>query len=250
MNRLKGKVAVITGGSSGIGAASARLFQQEGAKVAIFGRGGEELSKLQKEMGPDTLAVEGDVSKLQDLERLFETVSQRFGKIDIVFANAGMNNPTNTVVDMPEDGFDKTFAVNVKGVYFTVQKAIPHLNKPASIILTSSVANVKGWPGNTVYAGTKAAIRCFARGMSSELLDRGVRVNVLSPGPTETAVFSPKDVPADKLEQMKKQITESLPVKRIADPEELAQAALFLASDESAFMLGSELVMDGGLTQL
>ena len=250
MDRLKGKVAVITGGSSGIGAASAKLFQQEGAQIAIFGRDKEELSKARDEIGPETLTVAGDVSKMEDLERLFAETSKKFGKIDVVFANAGMNNPTNTVVDMPEDGYDKTFAVNVKGVYFTVQKAIPFLNKPASIILTSSVGNVKGWPGNTVYAGTKAAVRCFARGMSAELRDREVRVNVLSPGPTDTDVFSPDDVPAEKLEQMKKQVIESLPAKRVADPAEIAQAALFLACDDSSFMLGSELVIDGGLTQL
>lgn len=250
MNRLKGKTAVITGGSSGIGAAAAKLFHKEGAKVVLFGRTEDELRKIETELGSDVLAVVGDVAKLDDLDRLFHTAHERFGKIDIVFANAGMNNPVDTVVDMPEDGFDTTFSVNAKGVYFTVQKAIPYLSSPASVILTSSVANVKGWPGNTVYAATKAAIRCFARGMSAELLDRQVRVNVLSPGPTETAVFSPSNVPADKLQQMKKQVIDSIPVKRIAEPDELAQAVVFLASDESMFMLGSELVMDGGLTQL
>ena len=250
MDRLKGKVAVITGGSSGIGAASAKLFHQEGARVAVFGRSDEELAKARDQIGPGTLTMAGDVSKLEDLERLFQAANKEFGKIDVVFANAGMNNPTETVVDMPEDGFDRTFAVNVKGMYFTVQKAIPYLNSPASVILTSSVGNVKGWPGNTVYAGTKAAVRCFARGMSAELLDRRIRVNVLSPGPTDTDVFSPDNVPAEKLEQMKKQIIESLPVKRVAEPVEIAQAALFLACDDSSFMLGSELIMDGGLTQL
>ena len=250
MGRLQGKHAVITGASSGIGAAAARLFQQEGAKVAIFGRSKAELEQLCRDMGSNALAVPGDVSKLEDLERLFKTAHDAFGKLDIVFANAGINNPVDTVVDMSERGFDETFAVNVKGVYFTVQKAIPYLNAPASIILTSSVANVKGWPGNTVYAASKAAIRCFARGMSAELLEHRVRVNALSPGPTETAVFSPKNVPAEKLAQMKQHVIDSLPVKRIAEPEEIARGALFLASDDSLFMLGSELVMDGGLTQL
>ena len=250
MDRLKGKVAVITGGSSGIGAASAKLFHQEGAKIVIFGRTEDEMQKMQKELGKDVLAVAGDVSKLEDLDRLFRSAHEKFGKIDIVFANAGMNNPLKTVVDMPEEGFDQTFSVNSKGAYFTVQKAIPYLNSPASVILTASVGNAKGWPGNTVYAASKAAIRCFARGMSAELLDRQVRVNALSPGPTETAVFSPQDVDTKKLEQMKKTVIDSIPVKRIADPNEIAQAALFLASDESSFMLGSELVVDGGLTQL
>ncbi len=250
MNELNGKVAVITGGSSGIGAASARLFFEQGAKVAVFGRNEEELKKVCSPFGERGLAVAGDVSRLADLQRLFESAHAAFGKIDVVFANAGMNNPTDTVVDMTEEGFDRTFAVNAKGVYFTVQKAIPYLNSPASVILTSSVGHMKGWAGNTVYAGTKAAVRAFARGMSAELLDRKIRVNVLSPGPTETEVFSPKDVPQEKLEQMKRQITEALPVKRIADPSEVAQAALFLAGEGSSFMLGSELVVDGGLTQL
>lgn len=250
MNRLEGKVAVITGGSSGIGAAVAKLFHKEGAQVVIFGRTEDEITQIEKELGSDALAVVGDVSKLVDLEHLFKSAHEKFGKIDIVFANAGMNNPLQTVVDMPEDGFDKTFSVNAKGVYFTVQKAIPYLNSPASIVLTSSVGNVKGWPGDTVYAGTKAAIRAFARGMSAELLDRKIRVNVLTPGPTETAVLSPKDVDAEKLEQMKKGVIESIPLKRIAEPDEIAHAVLFLASDESSFMLGSELVLDGGLTQL
>ncbi len=250
MGRLLGKVAVITGGSSGIGAATARLFHREGAKVVIFGRSEGEMTRLCREIGDGVIAVTGDVVKLDDLQLLFETAHVAFGRIDIVLANAGMNNPVNTVVDMPEEGFERTFAVNVKGAYFTVQKAVPYLNAPASIILTSSVANVKGWAGNTVYAGTKAAIRSFARGMSAELLDRQVRVNVLSPGPTETAVFSPDDVPKEKLDQMKQQVIQSLPVNRIAEPEELARGALFLASADSSFMLGSELVMDGGLTQL
>ena len=181
MDRLKGKTAVITGGNSGIGAATARLFRREGANVVIFGRSEDELRQVEAELGDAGLAVKGDVTKLEDLERLFHAAHGKFGKIDIVFANAGMNNPVDTVVDMSEDGFDRTFAVNAKGVYFTVQKAIPYLSSPASVILTSSVGGTKGWPGNTVYAATKAAVRCFACGMSAELADRKVRVNVLSP---------------------------------------------------------------------
>ncbi len=250
MKRLENKVAVITGGTSGIGAASARLFHQEGAKIVVFGRRTEEPPSLCEDLGDDMLSISGDVAEVKDLERLFRSAHDRFGRIDVVFANAGMNNPVDTVVDMSEDGYDRTFAVNAKGVYFTVQKAIPYLNSPASVILTSSVGHTKGWAGNTVYAATKAAVRAFARGMSAELLDRKVRVNVLSPGPTETAVFSPEDVPKEKLDQMKKGVIESLPVNRIADPDEIARAALFLASDDSSFMLGSEVVVDGGLTQL
>ncbi|TPW27736.1 glucose 1-dehydrogenase [Pararhizobium mangrovi] len=250
MARLAGKVAVITGGSSGIGAASARLFYKEGARVAVFARGEAELQRVVADFGENGLAIAGDVSRMADLDRLFNAVHDRFGRIDVLFANAGMNNPVDTVVDMSEEGYDRTFAVNAKGVYFTVQKAVPHLKDPASIILTSSVGHTKGWPGNTVYAATKAAIRAFARGMSGELVDRGVRVNVLSPGPTETDVFSPDDIPQEKLGEMKQGVIASLPVGRIAEPDEIARAALFLASDDSSFMLGSELAVDGGLTQL
>jgi NAD(P)-dependent dehydrogenase (short-subunit alcohol dehydrogenase family) len=248
MKKLEGKVAVITGGGRGIGAASARLFHEEGARIAIFGRTESVLSSLCAELGSNSMYVQGDVSKLADLDKLFRLTHDKFGPVDIVFANAGINNPLKTIEDMPEEGFNSTFDVNVKGVYFTVQRALPYLNKSASIILTSSVANVKGYPFTTIYAATKAAVRCFARGMSRELAGRGVRVNVLSPGPTD--LDDGNDEAVQQVKQNRTKLLETIPAKRVASPIEMAQGALFLASDSSSFMYGSELVMDGGLTQV
>jgi NAD(P)-dependent dehydrogenase (short-subunit alcohol dehydrogenase family) len=248
MKKLERKVAVITGGGRGIGAASARLFHEEGAKVAIFGRTESELSRLCAELGSNSMYVQGDVLKLADLEKLFRLTHDKFGPVDIVFANAGINNPPKTIDNMSEEDFNFVFDVNTKGVYFTVQKALPFLNKPASIILTSSVANVKGYPFTTIYAATKAAVRCFARGMSRELAERGVRVNVLTPGPTD--LDGENDEAVQQVKQNRARLLETIPAKRVASTAEIAQGALFLASDSSSFMFGSELVMDGGLTQV
>jgi NAD(P)-dependent dehydrogenase (short-subunit alcohol dehydrogenase family) len=248
MKKLERKVAVITGGGRGIGAASARLFHQEGAKVAIFGRTESELSSLCAELGSNSMYVQGDVLKVADLEKLFHLTHDKFGPVDIVFANAGINNPIKTIEDMTEDDFSFVFDVNAKGVYFTVQKALPYLNKPASIVLTSSVANGKGYPFTTIYAATKAAVRCFARGMSRELAERGVRVNVLTPGPTD--LDGENDEAVQQVKQNRLRLLETIPAKRVASIAEIAQGALFLACDASSFMYGSELVMDGGLTQV
>lgn len=251
MGQLEGKVAAITGASSGIGAATAHLFSREGAKVAIFARRVEPLDELVREIGADkALAVTGDVANLDDLDRFFALTAERFGKIDVLFANAGINNTLATVTYMPVEDFDRVFAVNVRGTYFTVQKAVPHLNNPASVILTSSVAHNRGWAMNTVYAASKSAIRCFARGMSAELADRGIRVNVLSPGPTDTAVLSGEGLPEEASRKMREAILADIPAGRIADPEELARAALFLAGEGSSYMYGSELSVDDGLVQL
>src|SRR6202166_2942940 len=242
MERLRGKVAVITGGSTGIGLASAKLFVKEGAHVFITGRRQKELDEAVKAIGSSVTGVQGDVAKLADLDRLYETVKKR-GRIDIVFANAGYGEFAS-LGSITEEHFDKLFNVNVKGTLFTVQKALPLLNDGGSIILTGSVASVKGTPAFWVYGGTKAAIRNFVRGWTVELKDRRIRANVLSPGPTDTPLVSQQspDVIA--------RIVSTIPIGRIGQPEEIAKSALFLASDDSSFVAGIELFVDGGRGQI
>jgi NAD(P)-dependent dehydrogenase (short-subunit alcohol dehydrogenase family) len=242
MGRLQGKVAVITGGTSGIGLAAARRFVQEGAYVFITGRRQQELDEAVRQIGSNVTGVQGDVAKLTDLDRLYETIGRR-GRLDIVFANAGLAEfaPLGGIT---EEFFDKLFDVNVKGALFTVQKALPLLNDGASIILTGSVGSVKGTPAFWVYGATKAAIRNFVRAWTLELKDRRIRSNVLSPGPTVTALVDQQ--PPDVIARM----VSSIPLGRMADPDEIAKAALFLASDDSSFVTGIELFVDGGRAQV
>src|ERR1700688_4049588 len=242
MERLRGKVAVITGGSTGIGLATAKLFVKEGAHVFITGRRQKELDEAVKAIGSSVTGVQGDVAKLADLDRLYETVKKR-GRIDIVFANAGYGEFAS-LGSITEEHFDKLFNTNVKGTLFTVQKALPLLNDGGSIILTGSVASVKGTPAFWVYGGTKAAIRNFVRGWTVELKDRRIRANVLSPGPTDTPLMNrqPTEVIA--------RIVSTIPIGRIGTSEEIAKAALFLASDDSSFVAGIELFVDGGRGQI
>jgi NAD(P)-dependent dehydrogenase (short-subunit alcohol dehydrogenase family) len=243
MGRLQNKVAVITGASSGIGFAAADLFVQEGAYVFITGRRRNELDAAVKAIGKNVTAVQGDVANLSDLDRLYETVRATGRRIDVVFANAGLGEflPLGKIT---EEHFDKLFNINVKGTLFTVQKALPLLNDGASIILTGSVASVKGTPAFWVYGATKAAIRNFVRGWTVELKDRRIRSNVLSPGPTDTPLVNrqPTEVIA--------RIVSTVPIGRIGTSEEIAKAALFLASDDSSFVAGIELFVDGGRGQV
>jgi NAD(P)-dependent dehydrogenase (short-subunit alcohol dehydrogenase family) len=248
-SRLKDKLAVITGGSSGIGLASAKAFIQEGARVAIAGRDQKTLDQAAKELGSNALVVRADVSKLADLDRLLGQVKEEFGRIDVLFANAGIA-PVMPFDHVTEEFFDAMFNVNAKGVYFTVQKALPLLSKGASVILTTTAAVEKGMPGISVYAASKAAVRSLARSMSAELIGRGIRVNVLSPGPVETPIVGKMGLTPEQAKGMFEHITNNLPMKRAAHADELAKAALFLASDESSFMLGSEIAVDGGMAQL
>lgn len=249
--RLDGKVAVITGGNSGIGLATAREFKANGAKVAIFGRSQKTLEQAAASLGAEALAVQGDVRKLGDLQRLFEQASARFGKIDVLVANAGIAKFA-LVASLPEELFDELNAILFKGVFFTVQKALPFLVDGASVILVGSAdADKLGRVGTSVYTAAKAAVRALARSMSVELLARRIRVNVLSPGMTDTPIISREGGPPGMTpEQLAAVITQTIPVRRRGNPEELAKAALFLASDDSSYCLGIELVVDGGMTQL
>ena len=249
MQKLQNKVAVITGGSSGIGLSIAKLFAQQGAKVAITGRNKSTLDKAVAEIGFSALAIQGDVSKLDDLTRIYQTVKEKFGYIDILVANAGVY-VLSPLAGFTEEMFDKVSDINFKGVFFTVQKALPVLNDGASVILVSSTVNGKGIPNHAAYSATKAAVRSLARSFSAELLNRKIRVNTLTPGPIDTPVFSSVTSSADEAKAMAEAMGNFTPAKRLGTPDEIAAAALYLASDESAFMLGAELLLDGGLRDL
>lgn len=249
MKALEGKVAVITGGSSGIGLATARLFKEVGARVAISGRNQEALDAAVKELGPGVVAVRSDVSNLGDLDRLFEVVTTKLGRIDVLFANAGIAKFAR-VSDVSEDAYDETFAINVKGVFFTVQKAIPFLNDNSSVILNTSFFNQAGIPTTSVYAASKAAVRSLARSISSELANRGIRVNVVSPGPVSTPIYGKLGLPKEAVDAFAANIVSQVPLRRFGKPEEVAQAALFLASSASSYVTGVELNVDGGLGQV
>lgn len=242
MGKLQGKVAVITGGTTGIGLATAKLFVKEGAYVFIMGRRQKQLDEAVREIGSNVSGVQGDVAKLADLDRLYEAVKAK-GRIDIVFANAGIGGfaPLGSIT---EEHFDKLFDINVRGVLFAVQKALPLLNDGGSIILTGSVAGVKGAPAMGVYGATKAAIRRFVRSWAVELKDRRIRSNVVSPGPIATPLID--QAPADTIAE----IVSTIPMGRMGEPDEIAKAALFLASDDSSFITGIELFVDGGRAQV
>jgi NAD(P)-dependent dehydrogenase (short-subunit alcohol dehydrogenase family) len=242
MGKLQGKVAIITGGTTGIGLASAKLFVEEGAYVFITGRRQKELDEAVKAIGSNVTGVQGDVAKLADLDRLYETVGKK-GRLDIVFANAGFGEfaPLGKIT---EQHFDSLFNTNVKGALFTVQKSLPLLNDGGSIILTGSVAGSKGTPAFATYGATKAAIRNFVRAWTVELKDRRIRSNVLSPGPTETPAIGQQ--PADAMARL----LSTIPMGRMGKADEIAKAALFLASDDSSFVTGIELFVDGGRAQI
>jgi len=247
--RFEGKTVLITGGNSGIGLATAKLFKDEGANVAISGRDQKTLDEAVQIIGKGTLAVKADVSKLADLDRLFSQVSAKFGKIDALFANAGIAKFA-PATDSSEQLFDETFDINVKGLYFTLQKAIPYLNDNAGIVLNSSVVNSRGTPGASVYAATKAAVRSLARTFAAELVGRGIRVNVVSPGPITTPIFGKTGLPKEALDEFAKQIKEDVPMKRFGMPEEVGEATLFLASPQASYITGVDLNVDGGLGQI
>jgi NAD(P)-dependent dehydrogenase (short-subunit alcohol dehydrogenase family) len=241
--KLEGKTAVITGGTEGIGLATAKLFVKEGAYVFITGRRQKELDEAVKAIGRNVTGVQGDVAKLPDLDRLYEAVSKEKGRIDIVFANAGVAEfvPIGSVT---EEHFDKLFNINVKGTLFTVQKALPLLKDGGSIILNGSVASVKGTGAFGVYAASKAAIRSFVRTWTTDLKDRGIRSNVVSPGPINTSLANRQS--ADVIAR----IVSTIPMGRMGQPVEVARVALFLASDDSSFVTGIELFVDGGRGQI
>ena len=242
--KLDGKVAVITGASSGMALATAKRFVAEGAYVFITGRRKDVLDKAVKEIGGNVTGVQGDAGNLADLDRLFETVRREKGKFDILYASAGVGDLNQPLGTITEEQFDKTFDVNVRGTLFTVQKALPVMNDGGSIILTGSIASIKGFPNMSPYNASKAAVRSFARSWTADLLPRKIRVNVISPGPIDTAIF------VGMPPQVKEAFVAQIPMGRIGQPEEIAAAALFLASSESSFVTGIELFVDGGMAQL
>jgi NAD(P)-dependent dehydrogenase (short-subunit alcohol dehydrogenase family) len=249
MNSLNGKVAVITGGNSGIGLATAKLFADEGAKVVLFGRDAATLNRAVEVIGPDATGVRGDVTSGDDLAELFATARRLHGGVDILFANAGVAEFL-PLSQMTAEHFDRLFDINVKGLLHTVLKAEPVLRDGASIVLTTSGANQIGMPGSSVYAATKAAVRSFARTLSAELVHRGIRVNAVSPGPVATPIFGRMGLSSEQQHGLEAQMASQVPLKRVAQPEEIARAVLFLASAASSYVVGTELVVDGGLTQI
>lgn len=246
--KLNKKVAVITGGNSGIGLAAAREFKAQGASVVIVGRDENTLTAAAKELGGDTLAVRADVAKLADIDKVIAATKDRFGRIDVLFANAGIAEFI-PATEITEAAYDKTMDINVKGLFFTVTKALPLMGKGGAIVLTSSVVNEKGFPGATVYAASKAAIRSLARTFAAELVDRGIRVNTLSPGPIETPIFG-RTFTEEAVREIKKSQIDANPMKRFGTSEEMAKAALFLASNDSSYITGIDLKADGGLGQI
>jgi NAD(P)-dependent dehydrogenase (short-subunit alcohol dehydrogenase family) len=249
MGKLDGKIALITGGNSGIGLATAKRFVKEGAHVFITGRREAELAAAVKEIGTNVSGVQGDVSNLGDLDRLFAQIKREKGKLDIVFANAGIAKYA-AVGTITEAFYDSIFDTNVKGVLFTVQKALPLLSDGASIILNASIVGSKGFAANTVYSATKAAVRSFARTLTTDLKDRRIRVNAVSPGPTDTPGLNNLLASSEVGEQRKKMISSTVPLGRVGTPDEIAKAVVFLASDDSSFVTGIELFVDGGLAQV
>jgi NAD(P)-dependent dehydrogenase (short-subunit alcohol dehydrogenase family) len=249
MLRLQGKTAVVTGANSGIGLATARLFAAEGARVFMTGRRQAELDEAVRLVGGSARGVQGDVSRMADLDRLYALVSREAGTIDVLFANAG-GGEFMPLADITEDHYERTFATNVKGTLFTVQKALPLLADGASVILTGSTAASTGIPAFSVYGASKAAIRSFARSWILDLAPRGIRVNVLAPGATATPGWHNLAASDEQLAQMVSLSKAATPLGRLASPEETARAALFLASDESSFVTGSELFVDGGSAQI
>jgi len=249
MARLTGKVAVVTGGNSGIGLATAKRFREEGAKVVISGRDQRTLDEAVKTIGGEVVAVRADVAKLTDLDKLYKIVSEKFGRIDVLFANAGIGKFA-PIAESTEALYDETFDINVKGVYFTIQKALPLLNDGASIIINSSVASETGVAGASIYSATKAAIRSFARTLTTELVGRGIRINVVSPGPIHTPIFGRNGLSQDQIDDVSRMLVSKVPMNRFGEPEEVADTVLFLASPEASYITGVDINVDGGMGQV
>jgi len=249
MGKLEGKIALVTGGNSGIGLATAKHFVREGAYVFITGRRKAELDAAAKKIGSNVTGIEGDVLNLSDLDRLFAQIKRQSGKLDIVFANAGVARYA-ALGAITEEFFDSIFDTNVKGVVFTVQKALPLLPDGASIILNASIAGSKGLATYSVYSATKAAVRSFARTWTTDLRDRRIRVNAVSPGSIDTPAARDLLASSEVGEKRKKMIADSVPLGRFGTPDEVAKAVVFLASDDSSYVTGAELFVDGGFAQV
>ncbi len=245
MSKLSNKVALVTGGNSGIGLATAKLYRDEGAQVIVTARSNETFEKAKKEYGDLFDVVQADVSKIEDLNRLYAHIKTKYGRLDVLFANAGVAQFVPTTEVTPEI-FDNQFNTNVKGLYFTVAKALPILSKGSTVVLNASVVASKGFAGSSVYSATKAAVRNFARSWTAEIPVDQVRFNVLSPGPVETPIFGKMGLQ----DEQKQGLASGLPIKRLARPEEMAKVALFLASDDSSYIVGAEIYADGGGAQI
>jgi NAD(P)-dependent dehydrogenase (short-subunit alcohol dehydrogenase family) len=247
--RFAGKVAVVTGGNSGIGLAVARAFAREGARVAITGRSEATLKAAEKELGAESLAVRADVSRVADIAAAMEQVEARFGRIDALFVNAGIGKFV-PLQEVTEAFFDEIIDTNLKGAFFTVQKAAPLFATGAAVVLNGSINAHMGMPASAVYGASKAAVVNLAKTLSADLLERGVRVNVVSPGPVETPIFDRMGLAPEQTQETKAWIQDQVPLKRFGHVDEIAAAVLYLASDESRFVVGTELVIDGGMIQL
>jgi NAD(P)-dependent dehydrogenase (short-subunit alcohol dehydrogenase family) len=248
-NKFAGKNAIITGGTTGMGLATAKRFVAEGMEhVFITGRRKDVLDAAVAEIGGNVTGIQGDVSNLADLDRLYEAVRKQNRKLDVVFANAGIAQP-KPLEAVDESFFDLHFGANVKGLFFTVQKALPLLNDGASILLNASIATIKGFPGISVYSATKAAVRSFARTWTNELRERRIRVNAISPGHIDTPIFDTWQQ-GEALGALKGELAKNVPLGRLGDPDEIAKAVSFLASDEASYVTGVELFVDGGVAQI
>lgn len=249
MERLSGKIVLITGGVSGIGLATARLFKEQGARLAITGRDPDSLARAREEFGSDALVVRSDAGKVSEIASLIEQVKERFGRIDVLFVNAAIAKPAPFEF-VTEAQFDETVGINLKGVFFTIQKALPLFTDGGSIIVTTSIANQMGSPNFSVYSASKAALRSLVQTLGLELIGKGIRINAISPGPISTPMFDRFGLPDEMVQGIKGEIERKSPIKRFGTPAEVAKAALFLATDESSYIVGDELVIDGGMSLL
>jgi NAD(P)-dependent dehydrogenase (short-subunit alcohol dehydrogenase family) len=245
MGKLEGKVAVVTGGNSGIGLATAKEFRREGARVVITGRDARTLGEAAREIGGDVLALRSDSSSLKDIDELFAAVKERFGRVDVLFVNAGVGKFA-PLEETDEELFDQIMDINFKGAYFTIKRALPLLGDGASVILNTSVVAHIGLPNSSVYSASKAALLSLVRTLSADLIGRGIRVNAVSPGPIATPIFGKMGLPPEAIDETTKSLSEQVPLKRMGRPEEIAKAVLFLASSDSSFLVGTEIVADGG----
>ena len=249
MARLDGKTALITGGTTGIGLETAKLFQTEGARIAFTGQNQERLNEAAQKLGSEAYAIRANMQSLADIEAMALQVKEQLGGLDVLFVNAGITKSAS-LAEVDEAHIDEQMGINFKGTFFTIQKVVPFIRDQGSIVLTTSCLNQMGMPGMSIYAASKAALRSLAQTLSAELTERGIRINAVSPGPIETPLYGKLALPQEALQQMAGQLVEKVPMRRFGQPEEVARAALFLASEDSSFMLGEELVVDGGWAEI